>query len=160
YPSAQWVRHAERLVELDGQLPALLRGEAQPAAADLLVLADLCARCKRLYAAGARFYREAFAAEPVSADDLQAGHRYRAARAAALAATGQGEDAVPLDDKERSRWRQQALAWLRAELALWAKQLDKDTPEARGAVQKALQSWKGDAAFAGLRDPAAVAQLP
>src|SRR5262249_53063381 len=112
YPSAQWVRHAERLVELDGQLPALLKGTAQPAAADLLVLADLCARCKRLNTAGARFYRDAFAAEPARADDLKAGYRYRAARAAALAAVGQGEDAAVLDDKERSRWRQQALAWL------------------------------------------------
>src|SRR5262249_38906349 len=33
YPSEQWVRSAERLVELDERLPAVLRGKASPAGA-------------------------------------------------------------------------------------------------------------------------------
>ena len=45
------------------------------------------------------------------------GPRYEAATAAALAGSSQGEDAGPLDDKERARWRRQALSWLRQDLA-------------------------------------------
>src|SRR5262249_9703549 len=55
YPSAQWVRNAERLVALDAQLPTFLKGEAQPRdTADLLVLASICQQHKKLYLAAAR----------------------------------------------------------------------------------------------------------
>jgi tetratricopeptide (TPR) repeat protein len=66
HPSAQWVREAERRVQLDARLPRLLNGQDQPAdAAERLALADLCQQpCKRLNAAAARWYGEAFAAEP------------------------------------------------------------------------------------------------
>src|SRR5215472_4056243 len=50
-------------------------------------------------------------------DDLQTQDRYNAANAAALAGCGQGEDAAKLNDNERTRLRQQALTWLRADLA-------------------------------------------
>src|SRR5262249_28660921 len=48
YPSGQWVRHAERLVELDVRLPRILRGDQRAADADRLDLIDLCTR-KPLY---------------------------------------------------------------------------------------------------------------
>src|SRR5262249_47062695 len=92
--------------------------------------------------------------------NLKTGHRYQAARAVAWAGSGQGEDAPPIDEPARSRWRQQALAWLRADLTLWTQRLDNDPPAARGAVTKALERWQADTAFAGLRDLAALAQLP
>src|SRR5205814_89708 len=76
----------------------------------------------------ARFYAEAFAAQPALADDLKVGHRYNAACYAALAAAGMGEDTARLDDKEKSRLRKQALDWLRADLTLWSKQLASDKP--------------------------------
>jgi len=47
-----------------------------------------------------------------------------AARAAALAAARKGEDAAKLDTKEQARLRQQALDWLRADLALHTKQAE------------------------------------
>src|SRR5262249_5375323 len=42
-PSAKWVSDCERLVAIEGKLPAILKGEAQPANADeQLALAQLC----------------------------------------------------------------------------------------------------------------------
>ena len=119
-PSAQWVRQCERLIDLDGQLPGFLEGKTTPASADERIeLAELCS-LKRLNRAASRFYEEAFSAAPGSAGSLSAAHRYDAACAAALAGCGRGEDAKDVDDKERARWRQQALDWLRADLSLQA----------------------------------------
>ena len=60
-------------------------------------------------------------------------HRYNAACAAALAAAGQGKDDPPPDDAARAKLRGQALDWLKAERAAWAKLLDAATPR-RGPV--------------------------
>jgi tetratricopeptide (TPR) repeat protein len=156
---AQWVREAERLVELDARLPAILGGSARPtSAAECIELANLCT-LKKLPGRAAGFYEEAFAAQPGLADDLRAGHRYNAACTAALAGCGQGQDS-PLRESARARWRQQAVAWLRADLALWAMQLASDKPEDRGAVRQALEHWQRDSDLAGVRDQAALARLP
>src|SRR5262249_19658895 len=43
YPSADWVRHCERMVELDRLLPRLLLGEAEPVRlAERIELASFC----------------------------------------------------------------------------------------------------------------------
>ncbi len=120
YPSAQWVREAERLAALDAALPTVLRGQAGPAdASAALEFANLCQLpCKHRYVAAVRFYEEAFAARPELAGDVQSGNRYNAACAAALAGCGQGDDA-PAADADRARLRAQALGWLRADLGAW-----------------------------------------
>jgi tetratricopeptide (TPR) repeat protein len=160
HPSAAWVRQAERLAALEAKLPALLKGEYQPKdPAERLGLAVVC-RARKLHAAAARLSADAFAADPRLADDLGAGHRYYAAGSAALAAAGQCKDAGKLDDRERARLRQQALGWLRADLALWTRQADKGTPQARAAVKKWLQTWLNDAGLLGVRDESALARLP
>jgi serine/threonine protein kinase/Flp pilus assembly protein TadD len=160
HPSARWVRECERLVELDGRLPAVLRGEAQPAgAAERIEYAQVC-YYKTLYAAAARLRAGAFGSDPKLADDLTAGHRYDAACAAALAGCGRGADAGPLSDQERARWRKQALDWLRADLAANAKLLEGHRPQDRRLVGQRLRHWQGDPDLAGLRDPAALAALP
>src|SRR5262249_11346445 len=131
-PSARWVRECEQLVALDEKLPALLKGEAQPAdAPERLALAALCLRYKHCNGAAARFYADAFADQPTLADDPRSGHRYNAACAAALAALGKGQDADRLDDAERAALRHQAHAWLAADLAVWTKQIDSNTAQAR-----------------------------
>jgi tetratricopeptide (TPR) repeat protein len=158
YPSAAWVREAERLAAMEAQLPALLKGEFQPRdTAQRLELVDVC-RVKKLHHTTTRLYADAFAADPKLADDLKAGHRYNAACSAALAATGQGEDAAKLLDTERTRLRQQALDWLRADLGLWAR-LFADGKVGRSLAQ-ILQHWQQDRDLAGLRDATALAQLP
>src|SRR5262249_42394899 len=66
YPSAEWLRQAEQLAALDARLPQLLKGESKPAdAAEGAQLGWLCQQpYKQLNAAAARFYAEAFAAQP------------------------------------------------------------------------------------------------
>jgi tetratricopeptide (TPR) repeat protein/tRNA A-37 threonylcarbamoyl transferase component Bud32 len=149
----------QRLMELDEKLPAVLKGDVQPKGQEKVEFAILCWRYKGRYAAAVRFYAEAMAEQPALAGDLGTSTRYHAACAAAMAAAGKGEDA-PMDEKERPRLRSQALGWLRADLALWAKQAESGMPEARAAAQKALKHWQGDSDLAGVRDPAALDTLP
>jgi hypothetical protein len=124
HPSAQWIKECERLVELDRKLAAFLDGKSGAANnQDRLALAAFCQLpSKRFYATSAFFYREALAIRPELSDKVEAGHRYDAACAAALAGCGQGKDAAKLDDKEKRRLRDQSLAWLRGDLAYFDKQ--------------------------------------
>ena len=113
YPSAEWVRQAENMAAMESKLPAFLRGEFQPKdATERLGLAGVC-QAKKLHSAAMQLYAEAFAADATLADDLKAGHRYDAACFAARAAAGEVENPAKLDNKERTRLRQQALDWLR-----------------------------------------------
>ena len=157
----QQLRLCEQLLQLDAKLPAILKGEAKPAdTAERLTLAQLCQQCKRLYAASARFYTEAFAADPRLAADLRQQHRYNAACAAALAGCGQGKDADKLDTKERAHLRQQALDWLRADLKAYRQTMEKSADKAGPTIAQRMQHWLQDTDFAGLREPTALAKLP
>src|SRR5262249_15510091 len=100
----------------------------------------------------ARLYAAIFAADPAQAKDLRTGHRYHAARAAALAGSGRGED-VPRLDAERKRWRQQARAWLRADLAAWDEAVTRDAATVT-ALREQLERWRVDPDLAGLRNAA------
>jgi tetratricopeptide (TPR) repeat protein len=159
-PSSQWVRACERLVELDGKLPRYLEGKATPASPDEQIeVANLCL-LKRLNAAAARFFEEAFTAKPELVEDLHASHCYNAACAAALAGCGQGKDANKVDEKERSRLRRQALDWLRADLNSWDRLLDKEPDKARPVVVNQMRHWQVDADLAGVRGAESLAKLP
>jgi serine/threonine protein kinase/tetratricopeptide (TPR) repeat protein len=159
-PSARWVRDCERLIELERQLPAVATGEIVPAdAARRRELAFVCAMKQRNHLA-ARLYQEAFAARPELAQNVQSWPRFYAARAAALAGCGQGEDAGALTPQERAQWRRQALDWLWADLVLWAKLLETNTPTARAAVLQMLLRWQHDRDLAGVRGVADLAQWP
>jgi serine/threonine-protein kinase len=148
------------LRRLEPKLPLILKGEVRPAdAAETLAAAELCRRAK-LWAPAARFYADAFAADPKLAGDMEAGLRNYAARCAALACCGQSKDTDKLSDEECARWRKQALAWLRADLEHYAQQLESGKLRDRSQVQQRLQRWQRDPDLAGLRDPAAVAKLP
>jgi superkiller protein 3 len=162
YPSADWLRAAERLAELDAKLPKILEGEVAPAnASESAQLGWLFQQpYKQLNAASARFYAAAFEAEPKLAEDPHTGNRYEAARAAALAGCGQGKDAAKPDERERTRLRQQARTWLRADLAAWRKLLAGDYAKVRPVVRQTMQHWLANTDFAGLRDPTPLAKLP
>jgi hypothetical protein len=79
-----WIRHilrreAEALILPN--LPAFLEGKYQPQDNDeRRALLGVC-QFQGLHAAAARLYADTFAASPPLADDLGAGHRYKAARA-------------------------------------------------------------------------------
>jgi tetratricopeptide (TPR) repeat protein len=159
-PSGQWVEDCRRLMELEARLAAVLKGEAKPrTAAEGLDFARLCST-KRLYADACRLSQKAFTTEPALAKDLKTNRRYDAACWAALAGCGQGADATPLAEPERAGWRRQALAWLRGDLALWAKQLEKGGNTAQKRLKRALQHWQKDSDLAGVREKAALAKLP
>jgi serine/threonine-protein kinase len=110
------------------------------------------------FAAAARSFAAAFAADAKLAANTREGHRYVAARAAARAA-GQGEDAGALPDKVVVMLRRQALRWLRADLAQSAGHLATAEPEAAGAVRQALRNWQQDRDLAPVRDPEALDRL-
>jgi serine/threonine-protein kinase len=161
YPSGDWVRECERLLALDEKLPDLLSGTVQPAgAAEQLAVAQLCQRYKHRHAAAAHFYADAFAADPRLAVDLQQQHRYNAACSAALAAAGHGDDAKALPDKVQVMLRRQALGWLRADMAAYAKLAERPEPAAKQAVRQRLGHWREDSDLAAVRDKPALAQLP
>jgi serine/threonine-protein kinase len=149
-------REAEALIL--PELPALLAGRQQPRDnAERLALLAAC-QFEGRHAAAARLYAAAFAADPKLAEDFAAGHRYIAARQAALAGSGRGADA-PKDDKDRSRLRGQALDWLKADLAAWGK-LAEGPAEQRLRVQQALTRWGADPDLTGVRDRDGLARLP
>ena len=151
---------AEQMVAARDKLPAFQNGTYTPASNDERLGLAECCQIKKLNDTAAGLYAAAFAADPKLAADLGAGHRYNAACSASLAAAGQGEDAAKLDDKERTRLRQQALDWLKADLTAWANRLDSGPPQARPAIVKTLRHWQQDPDLAGLRDPAALARIP
>jgi tetratricopeptide (TPR) repeat protein len=154
YPSDKWVAACGRLVQLDARLPAILKGREKPKdAMEQSEFASFCVQ-KGLPAAAARLYREVVTARP----ELT-GLRFPAACAAALAGCGAG-DAAQLDDKERARWRAEALGWLRADVKMWRKALENKLPRTRKVAQGALEFWKGNTDLAGLREAAALARLP
>ena len=160
YPSAEWVRQAERMAALEGRLPAVLLGGDRPRdVAEGLVFANLAYRTKRC-GSSVRLYAVAFGADPKLAEDMSAGHRYNAACAAALAGAGKDPDQPPPDEAERARLRTQAVAWLRADLAAWTKQAASGPHQAKDLAAQTLEHWKTDADLVGLRDEAAVKALP
>jgi tetratricopeptide (TPR) repeat protein len=160
HPTAQMVRNAELMADLEARLPWILKGEAKPAGAtECLAVARLCQEHRKLYAAAVRFFSEAFAAEPKLAGGEPSPHRYNAACAASLVGCGQGSDAASLDDKERGRLRKQARDWLRAELEAWRRLLDKGPDRARAAVVQQLQHWLADSDLAGVRGEEALSRL-
>src|SRR5262249_27015215 len=120
-----------------------------------------------------RLYARAFAADPDLADNLTTECRYRstqeepyyervesintearylAARCAALAGCGLGRDGARLSRAERTRWRQQARAWLRADLALWVKTLDSGSRPDLGLARRMLTRWQVEPDLAGIRE--------
>jgi serine/threonine-protein kinase len=144
---------------LEGRLPAIIQGKDKPAAADCLDLAELCF-VKKHYATAARLYAEALAATPQLTEDLRAGHRYNAARAAALAGGGHGDDVAGLGESEREALRRQARNSLRLDLAAWTKKVDTGTEADRIQAQKTLAPWRDDTDLAGLRDADTLKRLP
>jgi Flp pilus assembly protein TadD len=161
YPSADWVSQCKHLVELDRRLPDILRGDDEPAsAAERLEFAVLCGRYKRYHVGVVRLSRRAFTADPKLADDLQSQPRYNAACSATLAAAEQGEDARQLPDKVVLTLRHQALQWLRADLALYAKAAERADVATKQAVQQRLTHWQKATDLATVRDRAALDQLP
>jgi eukaryotic-like serine/threonine-protein kinase len=156
-----WIYHSLRREAESMILPelrAFLEGTYHPRDNDeRLALLGVCQFTDRPVAS-ARLYANAFAADPRLAEDLRAGHRYNATRAAALSGCSRGVDAAELGEPERLRWREQSRDWLRSDLAAWNKLL-ADPMTARDPVRTALSRWHGEPDLAGLREPAELEKL-
>ena len=142
------------------RFPALLQGkDTLRDNAERLKFAKMAIARKR-FAFSARLFDEAFESDPMIAKNLMAGHRYRAARVAALASSGQGDDDPRPDDAAKAKLREQALGWLKADLSVWTTNAKLGGPGDKEIVAKILDRWKKDAAFAGVRDEKELAKLP
>lgn len=160
YPSEQWLRNAERFAELEPKLPAILQGREAPAnPGEAVTLAWMCQK-KKLPLASARLYADAFRADPQLAADLSARRRYSAAKSAALAAAGQGEDAARLPDKVAAMCRRWALGWLRDELKAYETLATQNNPATVRTILQRLKNCQHDPDLASLRDKDAVEKLP
>ncbi|HZT79881.1 MAG TPA: hypothetical protein VFA26_06655, partial [Gemmataceae bacterium] len=150
-----YVNRCKRIIDLDRKLAEIQKGTTKPeGAGERVELAQVCA-ARKLYRAAARFYEDAFKEEP----QLARGFRYDAACAAALAGDGKGKDDPPLNDTARTSWRNQALAWLKADLELWGRQVKGGPPAARTAAVRRLAQWQLDPALSSVRG-SAIADLP
>jgi tetratricopeptide (TPR) repeat protein len=161
YPSAQWVRDRERDIALSKKLPAILKGQATPAnPGEAAALAQMCQQpYKKRYAASARLYADAFAAEPKLAADLNQQHRYSAACSAALAASGQGEDAGQLPDKVVCMFRRWVFGWLRDDLIAYSKLAEQNNPALKQTIPQRLTHWRSDPDLISVREPEALERL-
>ncbi len=143
---------------LEGRLPNIVQGTDKPATDECLDAAELCF-VKNYYATAARLYAEALVATPQLTADLRAGHRFNAACAAALAGTGQGDDAAKLPESEQERIARRAREWLQLDLADWAKKVDTGTAADRIQAEKAMSQWREEPDLAELREPDALDRL-
>ena len=152
------LRRCQRCCALECRLPAVVQGKDRPAAADCHDLAELCLVQKQ-YATAARLYAEALADIPQLTEDLRAGHRFNAARAAALAGGSHGDDAAGIGEPEREGLRKQARNWLRLDVAAWAKKVETGTEADRIQARKTSAPWRDDPDLAGLRDAETLERL-
>jgi serine/threonine-protein kinase len=150
-------REAERIIL--SNLAAFMDGTYRPQDNDeRLALLGACQFASRTRTI-ARLYADAFATDPALAEDLGAGLRYNAARAAAQAGCGRGADATSLGEKERAGLREQARQWLRADLATRAGALADCSMEIRQAHHLALTRWQNEPDLAYLREPSELDKL-
>ena len=144
------------------RLAAILKGQSPQDNAERLVLAQHAYNTGR-FAASARLWFDALAADSMRAADRQAQHPYNAACSAALAGTGKGSDAPAPTSEEAAKLRGQAREWLAVDLEAWKRVLELTPPENRTAlattVAQTLDHWHKDTDLAGIRG-AAIDELP
>ena len=152
-------REAESLIL--PELAAFLEGKHRPRDNDeRLALLGVCQFSNRNLAA-ARLYADAFAADPsLAVKNVGVGHRATAARFAAQAGCGHGEDVSKLGEEERSRWRAQARRWLRADLEVFNNYRPANPTEFREGLHGTLTSWLKEPYLDGLREPTELEKLP
>jgi tetratricopeptide (TPR) repeat protein len=150
----------ERCKSVVGRIDAVVKGEVRPVGADELRAFRSILYFRAQHAAVVRLTDEAFRADPKLADDLESNNRYRAAYSAVLASIGKARDDPNPSDEARSRYRRQALDWLKADLALHSSAIGGGKPEAVKHARGILGYWKTDLALASVRGTVAIAKLP
>jgi tetratricopeptide (TPR) repeat protein len=145
---AGYGERARELARAQEHLEAFRAGEYVPeAGAEDAIFGDLLYELGE-YPASASAYANAFEADPRLVAD-----RYNASCAAALAGNGKGVGAEELRDDARREHRDQALAWLRVQLA------DRERRHEAGELpteelKRQMRHWLGDSDLAGVRGSA------
>jgi hypothetical protein len=149
-PFTRWARAAEGDLE-----EAFARLDGCGADAELIALAKAClspapeARPADAAEVGdlVRRYRDQVAARQAEAERL-------------LWIRAAGGAFPPVVDAARARFRQEARALLRAEVAAQAQRLSGASPAEAAAARQVLEAFLALPVLAGVRDPAALAELP
>jgi serine/threonine-protein kinase len=171
-------REAEAMILT--KLQAFRQGDWQPRDNnERLALLGIC-EFEALHATASRLCADAFAADPELAgrltteclrraaqepdkskttEALISEIHYRAARCAALAGCGLGNDSAKLSAADQTHWRRKALEWLRTDLVVLSKTLDGGRRADRDLVNEMLTLWQDEPDLAGLREPAALEGL-
>jgi serine/threonine protein kinase len=150
----------ERTPTLAERFAAMLGGAGTPKDNTERLRFATIAFDQKKFAFATRLWAEALESDPKLGDDRRTQLRYDAARAAALAADGQGRDEPPLDGAAKANLRGMALEWLKAERIACKKLLEDKSPVAQTNVVQKLGNWKRDDSLASIRDAAALAKLP
>ena len=150
----------QRWLALEKRLPRFQAGAETATPYDVSRMARMCQEYKKRYVTAVQLYRQAFQADPALVLRRDLPRRYNAACAAALAAAGQGDDAAKLSDEEKARLRDQAHAWLRAELDDEASRQKAGDGRAVLNTDERLAHWRKDPDLATIRDAKPLAALP
>ena len=73
-------------------------------------------------------YEEALRGQPELAENMDARHRYNAACAARSRGVPGVGSTLHSAEEDRTRWRKQALDWLRADLEVWKLRASNSIP--------------------------------
>ena len=162
-------------------LPAFLEGKHRPQDNDERMALLGIVQFQGLYGTAAKLYVDIFADAPDLPDALTVDCRLRgvggqgadqrfevlntecryiAARCAALAGSGLGNDGQSLSDAQRAHWRQQARDWLQADLTAWEKILGNGSENDRELTKRMMIYWEVDPDLASLREIRALDKLP
>jgi tetratricopeptide (TPR) repeat protein len=154
-------RACTRFLSLERKWAAVRAGKVKPSTArELLDLADFCGRLKKGPLEALHFYEAGFEKDARLLGDRPSLPRQEAAYCAAEVATGSERGAARPDEKERSRLRKLARTWLTAEWQAGRTIVEKGPNLARRTVRGMLQAWQQDERLAGVRQRAALANLP
>jgi tetratricopeptide (TPR) repeat protein len=156
----QELKRSTALLALDRRIPLVLQNKDPAAPPELLQMAVICQFMKKQSASAARLYEAAFKADPSLAEDARNLHRYNAACAAALAGAAQVPEDGKRSEKEAAAFREQARAWLSADLTRLGERLKNAAPLAILLVEQRLSHWQEDADLASVRDAGMLANLP
>lgn len=160
-----WIADAERRAALLGRLDAALAGRDSPKdAMEAFTFAELARWRRECHAASTRFMIEALQLDPTLMDDVNLPRGFEAAIAAVLAASGRTRDAAGITPEEPARWRQLAVAWLRAELERMKARFPAESIVAALEGERiktvSAESWKDAPGLAAIRDEPEIAKLP
>jgi tetratricopeptide (TPR) repeat protein len=156
YPSADWVRHFERLAAIETVLPEILAGRRRATTSERLLAIEVCGG-QRKHAARVKLIRAALAEDSALAEHPDGIDRASAALSPLAIVQGASMDCLP---ESPAALRGQALMWMLADLDFHRAVLKQGSPAARGIAVERMRRWFGLAAFNPVRARAALAQLP